>query len=194
MASSPRRASARARHDRRATRGHPHDLRRRRRHPDPGHRPAYPDTLRLTDLIAAPPASEREVEAQSLLVDAARYSFDLSNDLMLRADLIRLSETRSCPVPPHPSCRLRRLVEGPPAQRARRAVRRLCLGQRCPCPRCRSSTLISPSGSGAPTATSSTSKSAYWKNKLAGAPPLIDLPLDDPRPPRRATAAGGRGS
>ena len=53
--------------------------------------PARPVAIRFTDLRASPDEG-REAEAQRLLVAASRYSFDLSCDLMLRADVLRLAD------------------------------------------------------------------------------------------------------
>jgi amino acid adenylation domain-containing protein len=144
--------------------------------------PPRPVEIRFADLRALPDEG-REAEAQRLLVAAARYGFDLSRDLMLRAEVLRLSEEE------HVLLLLTHHIasdgwskavlfrefsalydafarsEAPalpemPIQYADFAVwqRRLLEGEALE------------------------RQLTYWKKQLAGAPEVIDLPLDRPRP------------
>jgi amino acid adenylation domain-containing protein len=145
--------------------------------------PEAPVDLRITDLLCLSDA-ERAAEAQRLLVQGARYRFDLSRDQMLRADLLKLSEQEHILllVTHHIASdgwskallfrefaalydAFARGLSSPlpevPLQYADFALFQRGLFQ---------GGVLDE-------------QLAYWKKKLAGAPAMIDLPLDHPRPP-----------
>lgn len=139
--------------------------------------------LQITDLQALSDAA-RDAEAQRILLEGARYSFDLSRDLMLRACLLKLSEQE------HLFLLLTHHIASDGWSKGLLFRELIALydafaqGKASPLPdlplqygdfavwqrRIFQGKVLDQ-------------QIAYWRDKLTGAPALIDLPLDHPRPP-----------
>ena len=113
--------------------------------------------------------------------------FDLARGPLFRVRLLQLGGRRARPA------RSPSITSSPTAGRwaswrasSRRCTRRSASGAPRRCPSCRSSTRTTPSGSaGGSPARCSTAQLAFWRQRLAGLPPL-ELPADRPRPPLRS--------
>ncbi len=144
--------------------------------------PPAPVAIRLADLSGLA-ADVREAEAQRLLVEATRHSFDLAHELMLRAEVIRMgaadhfllllthhiaSDGWSRGVLFHELCLL---------------YDAFCRGDPNPLPDLPLQYADFANWQRSLSAGDVLNKQvAYWKGRLAGAPALIELPLDHPRP------------
>jgi alpha-ketoglutarate-dependent taurine dioxygenase len=152
--------------------------------PVPVLREGWPTVLRTVDLRGWPDAT-REAEAQRLLTREAGRPFDLSRDLMLRATLLRLREREFILliVTHHIAWDLR--SKALLYQELAALYEAFRAGRRAPLPelpiqyadfalwqrRCLRD------GAALERLTS------YWKRRLAGAPPRLEVPADHPRPP-----------
>jgi amino acid adenylation domain-containing protein len=144
--------------------------------------------VRFTDLTALAP-DVREVEGDHLLVAASRYAFDLANDLMLRVDVIKMGpQDHILLLLTHHIC-----SDGWSKAVLFREFSDLydafARGEPNPLPPLAIQYADFANWQRTGAAGDLLNKQvAYWKNRLAGAPSLLELPLDHPRPPVRTFA------
>ena len=144
--------------------------------------------VRFTDLTALAP-DVREVEGDRLLVAASRYAFDLANDLMLKVDVIKMGpQDHILLLLTHHIC-----SDGWSKAVLFREFSDLydafARGEPNPLPplAIQYADFANWQRNGA-AGDLLNKQVAYWKNRLAGAPSLLELPLDHPRPPVRTFA------
>ena len=178
------RAASRVRRARRAPRDPAHDVRVPRGAGGAGGPRAASGRLPRSSICSDLPADARVAETERLVLEQARRPFDLSRDQILRVtrDPARRRRARAAPrLAPH---RLRRLVARDPLPRALGAVPRGGGRRARPiCPRCRSSTPTTRSGSASISpASGSSGCSATGAHELGDAEFVLELPTDFPRP------------
>ena len=150
--------------------------------------PPSPVTIRFTDLSGLGP-DVREVEGDRLLVAASRYAFDLARDLMLRVDVIKMGpQDHILLLLTHHIC-----SDGWSKAVLFREFSDLydafARGEPNPLPplAIQYADFANWQRNGA-AGDLLNKQVSYWKNRLAGAPSLLELPLDHPRPPVRTFA------
>ena len=138
----------------------------------------------VTDLSAEP---QRDADVMRLCREEARRPFNLARDLMLRASLFRLELEAACFIFKPASYRVRRLVGGGSAERVGDLYQAFCKGQ--------SSPLEELPVQYADFAVWQRDwlqgevleqQLRYWRKQFAGAPALLELPTDRPRPARQS--------
>ena len=137
---------------------------------------------------------EREAEARRLVREEARRRSICSAGRCFRASLLRLAERGPCPAADDAPHRLRRLVDGRPARASwRRSTRRSATGVPRRCRSCRSSMPTTPPGSASGCrARCWSGSSPTGSEQLAGAPALLELPTDRPRPAVQTFRGAGK--
>ena len=150
--------------------------------------PPSPVTIRFTDLSGLAPDA-REVEGDRLLVAASRYAFDLAHDLMLRVDVIKMGpQDHILLLLTHHIC-----SDGWSKSVLFREFSDLydafARGEPNPLPplAIQYADFANWQRNGA-AGDLLNKQVSYWKDRLAGAPSLLELPLDRPRPPVRTFA------
>ena len=142
--------------------------------------------------LAGLPEAAREAEALRLAAEEAMRPFDLARGPLLRAALLRLDAARPRRSPHPASHRVRRLVDRRAGARAGGALSALSppAGRR-PCPPLpvQYADFALWQRALAARAERCEPQLAFWRGALAGAPAVLDLPSDRPRPAR----ASGRG-
>ena len=148
-----------------------------------------PDRLLAVADLAALPAALREAEARRLMESEAARPFDLERGPVLRALLIRLGETEAAAlfVSHHIAC------DGWSLGLWARELSALARGAALPEPPVQYSDFARWQR-GWLQGDALEEQIAWWRDRLAGLPPSLDLPADRPRPPlqtfRGASATG----